>query len=116
MSPVLWIDKNKFLTDIVEKVFKSKALPIHTLNRAEDFLYLVEDLKIEIIVLDAQTVLDNGAEFRTIYENSPLLKEKKIILLGEQVGLEYLGEVVCVSKPIEPFDFAEAVIKRFSLS
>lgn len=106
MGLVLWIDKNTFATELLERVFKKKNLPIYTVASAEDFSYLVDDLRPELIVLDVQTALDSKEAFLKQLEASQLLKSLPFILI-DPAALDHdfipnkIGEF---QRPFDPFE------------
>lgn len=108
MGLVLWIDQNVFATSLLEKVFKKKSLPFYTLAAANDFLYLVEDLRPEAIVLDSKTALAHFDEFKAQYEKSSELQALPFIILDPVPELEFIkniqGEIL---RPFDPFDIPQ---------
>lgn len=112
MGLVLWIDQNTFATGLLEKVFKKKGLPFYTLTSVDDFLYLVEDLKPGLIVLDAHTALANMEGFKKQYE-SKILNELPFVLLDATEELNFIGKVVGkINRPFDPFKIPET-LKNF---
>jgi hypothetical protein len=106
---VLWIDQNTFATSLLEKVFKGRNLPFYTIPSAEDFLYLVEDLRPEVIVLDGKTALANLQKFREQYER---MSEKSFILLDGSPELSFIREVVGeVKRPFDPFAIPDTLAR-----
>jgi chemotaxis response regulator CheB len=98
---VLWIDQNTFATGLLEKVFKKKALPFYTIPNAQDFVYLVEDLKPEVIVLDTKTALDGLEAFKGQYEG---IKHLPIILIDDNHELPFVENVRGhIKRPFDPF-------------
>lgn len=108
---VLWIDENKFATELLEKVFKQKDLPFYTLDNVRDFSFIVEDLKPEIIVLDAATALRNKDLFKLQFEASSLLKETPFVLIGNDSELSFLKKLGEISRPFDPFTIPEVLEK-----
>ncbi len=101
MGLVLWIDSNTFATGLLEKVFKKKALPFYTIPNAQDFVYLVEDLKPEVIVLDTKTALDDLDAFKSQYE---ALKGVPFILIDHTNELSFIENVTGqIKRPFDPF-------------
>ena len=101
MGLVLWIDQNTFATGLLEKVFKKKALPFYTIPNAQDFVYLVEDLKPEVIVLDTKTAMSDFEAFKRQYES---LKDIPFILVDHKDELPFISKVVGhIHKPFDPF-------------
>ena len=108
---VLWIDENKFATDLLEKVFKQKDLPFYTLDNVRDFSFLVDDLKPEIIVLDTQTALRHKELFKTQFEASSRLKTTPFVLIGDGPELTYLKKIGEIKRPFDPFAIPEVLEK-----
>lgn len=108
MGLVLWIDQNTFATGLLEKVFKKKNLPFYSLASASDFLYLVEDLNPESIVLDSKTILEDLEKFTAQYNQSEKLKTLPIIILDPLPELGFIknaqGEI---KRPFDPFDIPD---------
>lgn len=111
MNLVLWIDKNDVSTALVEKVFKSRELPFYALNQVNDFSYLIKDLNPEVIVLDAQTALDNIEKFKEQYLNSLELQASSFILIDKKSGLEFIQKKIgSINRPIDPFKIPEQIL------
>lgn len=101
MGLVLWIDSNTFATGLLEKVFKKKALPFYTIPNAQDFVYLVEDLKPEVIVLDTKTAMEDLEAFKVQYES---IKHLPFILIDHNNELPFIENVRgVVKRPFDPF-------------
>jgi DNA-binding response OmpR family regulator len=90
MGLVLWIDSNTFASALLEKVFRKKGFEFYTVSHARDFLYLVEDLKPAVIVLDALTVKQDLEIFRNQYESSEQFRKTPIVVIGGWTGLEFI--------------------------
>lgn len=115
MGLVLWIDQNSFATTLIEKVFKKKSLPFYTLNRVDDFAYLIDDLNPALIVLDAETYLANSPVFLKQYENSPKMQSLPFIILEAKGDLSFIkNKIGELKKPIEPFELPELLAKMVS--
>lgn len=109
---VLWIDQNTFATALLEKVFKKKDLPFYTLTSVEDFVYLVEDLRPVLVVLDAKTALAHENAFKTQYESSEVLRSLPFILIDGDIP--FVQNVVGkIHRPLDPFEMPE-VLKKIS--
>lgn len=107
MGLVLWIDQNTFATSLLEKVFKKKALAFYTVPNAKDFVYLVEDLKPEVIVLDTKTALEDLEAFKAQYEQ---IKDLPFIMLDHQNELPFISKVVGqIHRPFDPFQIPETL-------
>lgn len=101
MGLVLWIDSNTFATGLLEKVFKKKALPFYTISNAQDFVYLVEDLRPEVIVLDTKTAIENLEAFKGQYES---IQHLPFILIDHHNELSFIENVRGqINRPFDPF-------------
>ena len=114
MNLVLWIDQNTFATSLLEKVFKKKDLPFYTLANAEDFVYLVEDLRPVLVVLDVKTAISHLESFKSQYEASETLRGLPFVLVdGENQDLPMIQNVVgTIARPFDPFE-VPAILKNF---
>jgi hypothetical protein len=108
---VLWIDENKFATDLLEKVFKQKDLPFYTLDNVRDFSFLVDDLRPEMIVLDTNTAIRHEELFKTQFEASSRLKTTAFVLIGDEPRLAYLKKIGEIKRPFDPFTIPEVLEK-----
>ncbi len=114
MGLVLWIDQNTFASSLLESVFKKKSLDFYTIPHARDFVYLIEDLKPGLLVLDAATVRVDLEAFRNQYEASETLRKTPVIVIGSWSELEFIvekrGEL---SRIFDPF-VIPALLERLS--
>lgn len=114
MGLVLWIDQNTFASSLVEKVYKKKNLEFYTIPHARDFLYLVEDLKPAVIVMDAGTVRQDLETFRNQYESSEILRKTPVIVIGNWTDLEFIAEKRGqMARTFDPFEIP-ALIRKIS--
>jgi DNA-binding NtrC family response regulator len=110
MGLVLWIDQNTFASGLIEKVFRKKGLEFYTIPHAKDFVYLVEDLKPSVIVVDAATIRADIEAFRNQYESSELLRKTPTLAIGGWSGLEFIQEKRGeLSRMLDPFAVPELV-------
>lgn len=109
---VLWIDENKFVTDLLEKVFKKKNISFYSLNNAKDFLYIVSDLRPSIVVIDSETAFKHQAELKLQLEQSDILQSLPWVVVGESSKVSFLpnksGEI---KRPFDPFHIPELIEK-----
>lgn len=112
MGLVLWIDQNTFATGLLEKVFKKKGFPFYTITSVDDFIYLVDDIKPQLIVLDAQTAAQNMEAFKKQYE-SKILSELPFVLIDATSELDFIEKVAGkIDRPFDPFKIPET-LKNF---
>lgn len=118
MGLVLWIDQNTFSTSLLEKVFKTQKLEFYTIGSAKDFSYLVDDLRPQVLVLDAATVVSELESFKLQYEASEALKTLPVILIeSREEGLGFLANVVGkIERPFDPFQIPEKLKQILSVN
>lgn len=63
IKQILYINKTKFVCDMVIKLCQRANIECYTLENTEDFTYLIEDLKPEAIVIEEKTFSLNEDEF-----------------------------------------------------
>lgn len=104
---VLWVDENTFSTSLLEKVFKKKGLPFYTISSSADFLYLVHDLKPEVLVIDSITGrknLDSLKRESLEWSNIP------VILIEDDSELAFLqNKIGVIKRPFDPFEIPKVV-------
>ncbi len=110
MGLILWIDQNTFATGLLEKVFKKKNVSFYTITSVQDFVYLVADLKPELIVLDSVTAVAGLEALKQQYQASELLQGLPVILIEEALELNFLGNVIGkIDRPFDPFEIPEKI-------
>lgn len=117
MGLILWIDQNTFATGLLEKVFKKKELPFYTLPSAENFSYLVDDLKPVMIILDGKTAATHSEAFKQQYESSENMQNLPFVLVeaGEELG--FIKNVVGqIQRPFDPFQIPDLLGKFLKLN
>lgn len=107
---VLWIDSNTFATGLLEKVFKRQGLPFYTLKSAEDFTYLVDDLKPELLILDGKTAGEELEKLKAQYDASESLRKLPVIVIEPVPGLEFIqNKIGVITRPFDPFKIPETI-------
>lgn len=114
MGLVLWIDKNTFATGLIEKVFKKKDLPFYALSSAEDFAYLVDDLRPAIVVIDASTALESIELFKSQYQQTHAFNGVPVIVIEDLPELEFVDKRAVLRRPFDPFKIPELIQKSLS--
>ena len=108
MSLVLWIDQNTFATSLIARAFKKKSLEFYSLSQVDDFLYLIDDLRPSLIVLDEATFAKNSMKFVEQYEASPFMQEIPIIVIDPKSDFIFLkNKIGELNKPFDPFKLPE---------
>jgi len=109
---VLWIDGNEFSTKLVEKVFKQNGLSFYALSSVSDFAYLIEDLSPSLIVVDAQTALNDKERFLAQYQATQGFKSIPVVIIDPVAGLEFLeSRVGQILRPFDPFSIPKQLGK-----
>lgn len=108
MGLVLWIDSNTFATGLLEKIFKKKNQSFYTLPSAEDFSYLVEDLKPELLVLDSKTAHESINSLKQQYEASSALQALPVIMIDEGEEIAFIEHKIGkINRPFDPYKIPE---------
>lgn len=114
MGLVLWIDQNTFATSLLERVYKKRNLPFYTIENGNDFLYLVEDLKPELLVLDSKTAHDSRVALEKQYVDSETLRKLPVIVIDEMEELPFLeNKIGTLKRPFDPFKIPEVIGQIF---
>ncbi|MES2527679.1 MAG: hypothetical protein V4598_11355 [Bdellovibrionota bacterium] len=114
MGLILWIDQNTFASSLLEKVFKKKGLEFYTIPHARDFVYLVDDLKPALLVIDSATIKADLETFRNQYEASENLRKTPVVVMGSWSGLEFITEKKGeLGRTFDPFEIP-ALLERLS--
>ena len=114
MGLILWIDQNTFASSLLEKVFKKKNLEFYTIPHARDFVYLVDDLRPALLVLDQATIIRDIETFRNQYEASEVLRKTPAVVIGNWAGLEFIAERRGeLGRTFDPFEIP-ALLERLS--
>lgn len=104
---VLYIEKEKFLRQTLEAVFKSRGAKIHTEESLTEYFYLLDDLTPSRVILDLSSV--SSEEVQKVIE----LKKFKIILIGDsgQLGQYSDSAIVKIVKPIIVLNIFEQIFE-----
>lgn len=113
VKSVFFIEGEKFLRDMLELIFKDRGLSIYTIESAADCVYLIDDLKPDLIVADLNTLIPNITPFFSALDEKGL--SIPILALGHASTWDELKEfqsrfVGFEHKPLSP----TGVIERFS--
>ncbi len=114
MGLILWIDENRFATELLEKVFKSKNLPFYTLAEIKDLIYLINDLKPDLLVLDALTIKNCGEVYFKQYESLEALNSLPVVVIGSREDLPFIkNKIGFISRQFDPFKIPEVLINFY---
>ncbi len=104
MGLVLWIDSNTIATGFLERVFKQRGLPFYALETAEDFNYLIDDLRPELLVLDLAAARVHADALRRQYDASPAFRALPVVTVDGGAELDFLGKRIGqIDRPFDPF-------------
>ena len=114
MTKVFYIEKQKFLREMVEQILVDKGEKAYTLETASDCTYLIEDLKPEVLMLDVATIMPEADEFFATYKEK--FSQIPIVFTGFPEDRDLLGpyEGLCrgfLEKPIKPMEFWDQMEK-----
>ncbi len=104
---VLYIEKEKFLRQTMEAIFKSRGAKIHTEESLTEYFYLLEDLVPARVVLDLNSV--SSEEVQKVIE----MNKFKVILTGDSNQLQAIKneQVIKISKPIIVLNIFEQIFE-----
>lgn len=104
---VLYIEKEKFLRQTLEAVFKSRSAKIHTEESLTEYFYLLDDLTPSRVVLDLTSV--SSEEVQKVIE----MKKFKIILTGDSEALARYPDdsIIKIVKPIVVLNIFEQIFE-----
>ena len=55
LTQIIYINQNKFTCEFVEKLCKQNDIACYTLDQVQDFVYLIDDLRPQIILVASDT-------------------------------------------------------------
>ncbi len=104
---VLYIEKEKFLRQTMEAIFKSRGAKIHTEDSLTEYFYLLEDLVPSRVVLDLNSV--SVEEVQKVIE----MNKFKVILTGDSNQLQAFknDQVIKILKPIVVLNIFEQIFE-----
>lgn len=107
LKQIIYIHNNRFSCQLVEKVCKQEGVGCYTLGQLEDYTYLVNDLRPEIIVM-TQEALNLFGDDAVNYALASDHKSKLVLMTNNEQKDDrfnyYLGEL------LNPQNFLQDVI------
>lgn len=82
LKQIILIHKNKFVIQVMETLCQSADILIYSMEDANDFAYLLDDLKPDILLVDEGILKDELLSFNRNLEQAEN-KDYKIIVLGD---------------------------------
>lgn len=110
MGLIFWVDENKFLSDLVEKVFKKKGLEFYHLESIADFSFRAIDLAPEVIVLDSEIFQKHREILDKQFKDHPELKKYRYVIKGENLSVPFIeNQIGSLPLPLDPFVVPERI-------
>ena len=114
LKNIFFATKNEFLSLAVREAMKKQALDCYTLTTTKDCFYLIEDLKPQLFIIDADLFFEEEVFFLKG------LKEKNIhvplIFCGNSQEWESVSPTIFLGnlqKPLAPFQVKELLEKIY---
>jgi DNA-binding NtrC family response regulator len=114
LKNIFFASKNEFLSLALREAMKKQALDCYTLVSTKDCFYLIEDLKPQVFVIDAELFFEE----ETIFLQG--LREKNIhvplILCGSLQDWEKVSTTIFLGhlqKPLAPFQVKDQLEKIY---
>lgn len=89
---VFYVEKEKFLRSLFEVALKARKQEIYTVESLQKNLYLLEDLRPQLVILDTETVKSTPELVRDVFNYRIKYPGVKIVLTGREEDIEVLGE------------------------
>lgn len=113
LTTIFLIESNRFLSRAIELATKEQSVSCYTTELILDCFYLIRDLKPQVIVIGATTLLPHQDHFFSHFLADAELKKIPLILLGDEISIaeikhsrHFYGNII---KPISPFDFKNKI-------
>lgn len=113
LSTIFLIETNRFLSRAIELAAKEQLVSCYTTDLILDCFYLIRDLKPQVIVISATTLIPHEDQFFNFFLNDNDCKNIPLILLGDENSISevkhkkrFWGQII---KPISPFDFKQKI-------
>ncbi len=116
MTRLFFIEKQKFLRDLLDKSAKLEGLDCYTIDSADDCFYLIRDLGSELIIADIETLgLDVGGFFTRLEKEG--LSQIPVVAIGKPECIKNLGDysskvVRIIEKPLPATGLIEKLIGK----
>lgn len=109
---VLWIDQNELNRKLLEKIFKNNKISFYSLDSANDFEYLVNDLVPDLIVIESQTALASIDRLQKQYLGSNQFNLTSIVIINNIPELDFIkSKKHEIKTPYDPFKLPEILKK-----
>ena len=109
ISTIFLIETNRFLSRALELALKEQGVSCYTTESILDCFYLIRDLKPQVIVIGAGTIIPHEDLFFNSFLTDLECNQIPLILLGDENAISEIKHKKhfrgTVFKPIAPFDF-----------
>jgi hypothetical protein len=103
MGLIFWVDENKFVADLIGKVFKKKNLEFYHIATLEELAFRVQDLQPELVVLEKKFLEKNLEKIEADLSRDPQFRDSKFVIKGEGSPPSSLNVVGSLPEKIDPF-------------
>ncbi|MBF0206645.1 MAG: hypothetical protein HQK53_07125 [Oligoflexia bacterium] len=103
------IDKIKFRCSMMELVLKSQGMEVFSVNSADDSLYLIKDLRPDLLILDGETISStNDTTFLDCFRQSEEISSTPALVIGNDFDISLPNFKGFVHNPVS----AVAIIQK----
>lgn len=106
VNRLILIHPKKFVCRSFEEFGKDIGVSVYSIEEIEEFAYLIDDLKPELVLVHNELFQKQPAFFYAEFSKTNF-KPKKIILIGTKDDLLLADKNVFSSHLIEPFDIGD---------
>lgn len=115
LDQVILIEKTKLVSKLLSTVLESNGAKCYVLNELEDFSYLVDDLRPQILLVEVSTLRDDLELFWKAIDNSAF-KSFKLVLFGKKDDVDSITNIERFdSKLYKPIDISNIYEQLSSL-
>ncbi len=122
LKQVFWIDSSKFVTDVVSATLREENITCYTHGSADNFHFILEDMRPEVLVVDASTLGENTQVFFKTLESGVESSKIPVVLLGNEEELQTLSKKYksqikgIIKKPLAPMALTNELKKILGLT
>ena len=120
MPKVLYLEKDEFLRDMVELCFENHPIEVHTRDKLSEYLFLIEDLKIDLLLLDVRLYRMEWENLRELSQgaSSLVLPSIELWAVGTEKELGWLDDrgikvTHRLVKPLSPTFLMQKLTQHF---
>ncbi|MBL7664927.1 MAG: hypothetical protein JNM93_07315 [Bacteriovoracaceae bacterium] len=114
IKQVFWIDKERFVCELVSSALKTKNIACYTHQEPDNFQFLIEDMQPEALVVDLATISESPNDFFKSLAKGQVSSKTPLIVLGsneEYESIKAFGPNIRghITKPISPMDIGDQI-------